>query len=205
MGDPTDLLLHSVQALLSQLSARVIELDPATEQELATLAGQVVEIQCSQPETAWHLMIEPDRIHLANGPADKPNVILKGSAQTLLHALLTRDTGWPLEIEGDTALLMKLQSLMRGFSPDLAKPAAQALGQDNAQRLTALLEMGLATASNLFGSAKQQTQDTAADLLGRRYSTTSEVHALQDRLDQLRLRVDRLQARLDLLAGAGRH
>jgi len=76
------------------------------------------------------------------------------------------------------------------------------MNDNDAQRLTALVELGLGTVANLLGVAGQQTQDTAEALLTKRYSTESDVDAMHQRLSALRLRVDRLQARLDLFAPA---
>jgi ubiquinone biosynthesis protein UbiJ len=203
MGNSTDLFVNALQAVLSELSSRVLDCDPVTQRQLKPLAGQVIEIQCLEPTQTWHLVIQPTQIDFANGPAENPNVIVMGSAKTILHALATGDSGWPLQIQGDTAVLLNLQALVKGFSPDLAKPLSAIVSDHDAQRLTALLELGLGTLTNLVGAAREQAQDAAATLLTRHYSNESDVDSMHQRLSALRLRVDRLQARLDLFSAAG--
>jgi hypothetical protein len=51
--------------------------------------------------------------------------------------------------------------------------------------------------------AGQQTQEATEALLTKRFSTEADVDAMHQRLSTLRLRVDRLQARLDLFTPAG--
>jgi hypothetical protein len=51
--------------------------------------------------------------------------------------------------------------------------------------------------------AGQQTHEATEALLTKRFSTEADVDAMHQRLSTLRLRVDRLQARLDLFTSAG--
>lgn len=202
MGDSTDLLLNALQTTLSQLSASALDCDPAIQQQLKPLVGQVIEIQCVQPTQTWHLVIHPTQLDFVCGQATTPNVVVRGSSRDILHALVTGDSGWPLEIQGDTAVLIKLQALVKDFSPDLAKPLATVLGDRDAQRAAALFELGLTALGNLVGAARQQTHGAAQAQLVKRYSTEPEANAMHGRLGALRLRVDRLQARLELFASA---
>jgi ubiquinone biosynthesis protein UbiJ len=117
--------------------------------------------------------------------------------------MATGDSGWPLEVQGDATTLLKLQALTKGFSPDLAKPLSAVMNDHDAQRLSALVELGLGTLRNFVGVAGQQTQEATEALLTKRFSTEADVDAMHQRLSTLRLRVDRLQARLDLFTPAG--
>lgn len=203
MGDSTDLLLNALQATLSQLSATALDCDPATQQQLKPLVGQVIEIQCLRPQQTWHLVIQPTQLDFISGPATTPNVVVRGSAGDILHAMATGDSGWPLEVQGDATTLLKLKALTKGFSPDLAKPLSAVMNDHDAQRLSALVELGLGTLRNFVGAAGQQTQEATEALLTKRFSTEADVGAMHQRLSTLRLRVDRLQARLDLFTSAG--
>ena len=58
MGDSTDLLLNALQATLNQLSAAALNCDPATQQQLKPLVGQVIEIQCLRPQQTWCYLID---------------------------------------------------------------------------------------------------------------------------------------------------
>jgi ubiquinone biosynthesis protein UbiJ len=80
---------------------------------------------------------------------------------------------------------------------------ANVIGKDKAQRTAAWLELGASTLSELLSTSTQQAQQNAQSYLATRYSTGPEAEQLHDRIDQLRLRVDRLQARLNLHEQSG--
>ena len=184
-----------------QLSARAIALDPHTARELSALAGQVAEIHCLEPDLRWHLRVAGEHIHFATGPAEQPNVALTGSAKGLLQTLITGSSADGVTIDGDAILLMQLQALVKNFSPDLVRPLTNMVGKDKAQRTAALFELGAATLGSMLNAAALQTQESAKSFMTQRFATDPEVENFLTRVDQLRLRVDRLQARLTLHGG----
>lgn len=198
MQRANDMFVLALQRLLIQLSARAIALDPHTARELRALAGQVVEIHCLEPDLHWHLRVAEEHIDFGTGPAEQPNVALTGSAKGLLRTLITGSSADGVAIDGDATLLMQLQALAKNFSPDLVRPLSNVVGKDKAQRTAALLELGATTLGSMFNSAAQQSQESAESFMTQRFVTDPEVENFLTRVDQLRLRVDRLQARLNL-------
>ena len=198
MQGTNDIFVSALQRLLMQLSARAIALDPHTARELRALAGQVVEIHCLEPDLRWHLRVAEEHIDFATGPAEQPNVALTGSAKGLLQTLITGSSADGVAIDGEATLLMQLQTLAKNFSPDLVRPLTNVVGTDKAQRTAALLELGAATLCSMFNAAALQTQESAESFMTQRFTTDPEVENFLTRVDQLRLRVDRLQARLTL-------
>jgi ubiquinone biosynthesis protein UbiJ len=198
MRGGTDTFLLELRRLLTQLSEQALILDPQTAQQFKAFAGQVIEIHCQEPELTWHLVLAEDHVDFCAGPGSTPNVAISGSPQGLLQTLLTGHSTDPVEINGDATVLMQLQALTSAFNPDLVKPLANVIGNDKAQRTAAWLELGASTLSELFSSSTRQAQQKAQSYMATRYSTEPEAGQLHDRIDQLRLRVDRLQARLNL-------
>ena len=198
MGGPTEVFSQSLQALQRQFSKALLDLDPALQQQLTPLAGQTIEVQCLQPQTTWHWVIEPTQIDFIAEPATNPAVVIRGSAQDLLQAAMTGNTGWPLEIQGDATVLLRLQALIKQFSPDLAGPLSALIGNEEGQRGAALVEFGVSALKDIVSAAHKEGHHAAEAFLAKRYTSEADGNALYDRLSALRLRVDRLQARLDL-------
>lgn len=58
-------------------------LDPTLARKMAPIAGQIIEIRCTEPTKVWHLVLGENSIELRNGPATNPNVAIQGSAPNL--------------------------------------------------------------------------------------------------------------------------
>lgn len=190
-------LLLALQRLLSDLSERAIHLDPVAAKNFASLAGQVIEIHCLEPALTWHLTLQESSIEVHAGASDNPNVAVTGKPMGLLQTLMTGATSETVVIDGDAAVLMALQTLAKDYSPDLAKPLDAWLGRETGQRTAALVELGMATLGELLTSTRTQAHHATQKYFNERYATQDQGEGLAGRLDQLRLRIDRLEAKLN--------
>ena len=114
----------------------------------------------------------------------------------LLQTLMTGATSETVVIDGDAAVLMALQTLAKDYSPDLAKPLDAWLGRETGQRTAALVELGMATLGELLTSTRAQAHHATQNYFNERFATQDQGEGLAGRLDQLRLRIDRLEAKL---------
>ena len=190
-------LLLALQRLLSDLSERAIHLDPVAAKNFASLAGQVIEIHCLEPALTWHLTLQESSIEVHAGASDNPNVAVTGKPMGLLQTLMTGATSETVVIDGDAAVLMALQTLAKDYSPDLAKPLDAWLGRETGQRTAALVELGMATLGELLTSTRAQAHHATQNYFNERFATQDQGEGLARRLDQLRLRIDRLEAKLN--------
>ena len=190
-------LLLALQRLLSDLSERAIHLDPVAAKNFASLAGQVIEIHCLEPALTWHLTLQESSIKVHAGASNKPNVAVTGKPMGLLQTLMTGATSETVVIDGDAAVLMALQTLAKDYSPDLAKPLDAWLGRETGQRTAALVELGMATLGELLTSTQAQAHHATQNYFNERFATQDQGEGLAGRLDQLRLRIDRLEAKLN--------
>ena len=190
-------LLLALQRLLSDLSERAIHLDPVAAKNFASLAGQVIEIHCLEPALTWHLTLQESSIKVHAGASNKPNVAVTGKPMGLLQTLMTGATSETVVIDGDATVLMALQTLAKGYSPDLAKPLDAWLGRETGQRAAALVELGMATLGELLTSTRAQAHHASQNYFNERFATQDQGEGLAGRLDQLRLRIDRLEAKLN--------
>jgi len=213
-------LAKALGGLANRVSNQALKMDPATQAKLQRLAGHVIEIQCQQPAPTlqptltWHITIgsvapndptdpRPDtetdtdpRAHdeaitVTAGAHDAPHAIVAAPAAELLTWLFT-GTADKLQITGDATLLMELVEIGQAYSPDLATPLEAFLGPEVAQKVTGAAELGIASIASLLEgigeSVRNQSQET--------FVARNPFDDFLSNVDELRLRVDRLAARV---------
>ena len=190
-------LLLALQRLLNDLSERAIHLDPVAAKNFTSLTGQVIEIHCLEPALTWHLTLQESSIEVHAGASNNPNVAVTGKPLGLLQMLMTGATSETVVIDGDAAVLMALHALAKDYSPDPAKLLDAWLGRETGQRAAALVELGMATLGELLTSTRANAHHATQNFFSERYATQDQGEGLAGRLDQLRLRIDRLEAKLN--------
>ena len=190
-------LLLALQRLLNDLSERAIHLDPVAAKNFTSLTGQVIEIHCLEPTLTWHLTLQESSIEVHAGASNNPNVAVTGKPLGLLQMLMTGATSETVVIDGDAAVLMALHTLAKDYSPDPAKLLDAWLGRETGQRAAALVELGMATLGELLTSTRANAHHATQNYFSERYATQDQGKGLAGRLDQLRLRIDRLEAKLN--------
>ena len=190
-------LLLALQRLLNDLSERAIHLDPVAAKNFTSLTGQVIEIHCLEPALTWHLTLQESSIEVHAGASNNPNVAVTGKPLGLLQMLMTGATSETVVIDGDAAVLMALHTLAKDYSPDPAKLLDAWLGRETGQRAAALVELGMATLGELLTSTRANAHHATQNYFSERYATQDQGKGLAGRLDQLRLRIDRLEAKLN--------
>ncbi len=190
-------LLLALQRLLNDLSERAIHLDPVAAKNFTSLTGQVIEIHCLEPALTWHLTLQESSIEVHAGASNNPNVAVTGKPLGLLQMLMTGATSETVVIDGDAAVLMALHTLAKDYSPDPAKLLDAWLGRETGQRAAALVELGMANLGELLTSTRANAHHATQNYLSERYATQDQGKGLAGRLDLLRLRIDRLEAKLN--------
>jgi ubiquinone biosynthesis protein UbiJ len=183
---------------LTDLANRGLGLDPATAARLAALEGRRLRLEAELPgplgSQSVTLEIRDGGLHRPRHDDVPPNVIVRGRPPALLAWLGGVDAGaaGQIHIDGDSAVLAELRSALLGFRPDAEAPLAGLLGPDLARDLLGGAELAMATLrSALQGGTNAMRHSAGASLADHR-----QLDVLLDRLDDLRLRVDRLGARV---------
>lgn len=188
-------IIQTLEDLFSELantvSRRALDADPVLATQLRELEGSRIEIDCTMPARVWHLAINNGAMELIPRQAENPNVVISGTAYNLLGWLLRQDDA-QLTIDGDTTLLQEVLALLQRYNPDFAHALTQVLGPDLAQRLVGGAEVGVQGLQSLFqalasGVEKQTSQ---------RFVTRDHLDDLLEGIDELRMQVDRLAARV---------
>ena len=196
--DPT---LHTAAiAALEQALKRALTLDPRSAERLAPLRGHVFHICCTQPALDLFVLVEIGGIRLMGYWDGEVTTTVTGTARDFADLATTSDPAaalinGDLSLQGDSAPLIQLQGALAGLDLDWEAPLVQSfgdvVGHQLAQGLRGLLGWGQQASRSFMRQLQEFIQEEA-----RLAPPRQEVEDFFTDLEQLNLRVDRLQARL---------
>ena len=173
--------------------------------------GRVVTIACtSTPRWQLNILVTPQRVLLRaadDGPAD---ATLRGTRAALTSLLFAEDPAAALHhpdlhMTGDVHLIQGLHSTISRLDvdwEDILAPWITPVTGDSALHVAAnALRRGQRQVSQGLHTVRLNTTDYLQEELSI-LPTKTEVVLFEDTLDELRLRVDRLSARIALLRSA---
>ncbi len=192
--------LDSVLAdALAELANASLDLDPTHRGRLSALEGRQVQITSPLPPPLgvrhFGLTVTGGRLRFVPHAPEQPNVVVRGSPPDLIAWLLAGEqpARGRLSIEGDETVLAELAAAIKAFRPDFGTPLGNVLGQEFAQIALGAAELALATARSAFQGVRRTIRDEAV----RTFVDRRQAERLLDEMDDLRLRVDRLTARVE--------
>ena len=197
------MLLHGLLVSVENGVNRVLRLDTTALARLRPLTGKLIAVECASP--ALHLFILPSEegLMLASQWAAEPDCTLRAPASSLLRLALSKDKSAILhspdvELEGDSAVLMELAAVLQDLELDWEYelsnwigPVASALIGGHVRSRANWYQQGFAS---LNQNLAEYLSEEARTLVGER-----EAQARFDELDQLKLDLDRLEARFERL------
>ena len=182
--------------------------DPETLDELAALAGKVIQVELlntSQP--AINLLIEERGIRIETDHAGEADVQVRATPLNLLMYLRSSGQGRPaiagdLEIRGDLGLAQDFQRLVRRFEFDPEEQAARLLGDTPARKLANVARLSADFLRQLKHKIELDLGEYAlyeTEVLPDR----DEIERFNNSVDALRDDVERLKQRVYKLQVAG--
>jgi len=187
---------------------RVLRLDGTVLSRLQALSGKVIAVQCQNPVLELFILPSGDGLQLAaqwHAPAD---CTLTAPAASLARLALSREKTAVLHrpevsLEGDSAVLLQLAGILQDLELDWEYELSRWLGPVATTLLAGHLRSRVNLASHGAASLKQNLADYLAEesrtLVGQR-----EADARFAELDQLKLALDRLEARIERLTSANK-
>lgn len=209
--------LESLLARLAgEIGSQTLKLDPTSYPRLESLAGTRVRFDILPPSVPGFsgstadprsllLVVQPEALLLEAGSIGDAHAVVTGTLPDIARIFFgpaaatdrTLNTAG-VRIDGDEAALQAVASLFRDLQPDLAEPLGRVIGRDAADELIGAAEAGFAflrsAAESLASGARKQAENA--------WVTDRARSSLMDRLDDLRLRIDRLDARVRLAEAA---
>ncbi|TBU99255.1 ubiquinone biosynthesis accessory factor UbiJ [Stutzerimonas kirkiae] len=190
-------LLASAERVIEQ----ALRLDATALPRLARLAGKVIEVRASAPQWTLFLLADEQGLCLAEHWEAPADCRLNAPTATLLKLALERDKnallhGPDVTIEGDSGLLMTLSAILQDLELDWEYPLSQWIGPLATQWIGSGLRSQAAWAGQSFDTLRQNLADYLAEesrtLVGR-----NEAESRFNQLDELKLALDRLDARVE--------
>jgi ubiquinone biosynthesis protein UbiJ len=192
--NPLDILLAEIASTAANAGARF---DPDLADRLQAMNGRVMLIETTSPVNAWTVTVFDGQLQVETGETIQPNVIVRGSMADLISSLGgTLHAG--VAIEGDEATLSEFQAAFAAFRPDVTKPIRNLFGDRTAEDLLGAAEVALNGLRSLVKGASETVRSEAAT----QFVTENDLDTWLDVLDDLKLRLDRLDARTSILDAA---
>lgn len=180
------------------------DLDPLTRARLDKLSGHSVAIDMKPLGEAVTLSFDNRAMRFEPGIAATPSVIVRGSPAALTAAFFSSAAPRGMTIEGDEVILTELRSIVRSFHPESVPPLDELVGPQAAETLTSLLELGFAAASALVRNVGEEGGRLIRAGARQRYLGADDFETLLSSIQALRLRIDRLNARTDIVERSAR-
>ncbi|MNZ70472.1 SCP-2 sterol transfer family protein [compost metagenome] len=195
------------QALLAAAETgvnRVLRLDGVALQRLARLAGKVLEVDCQGPVLRLFILPAGDGLHLAAQHEAEVDCTLRAPINRLLQLAVAQDKTSVLhspevEMDGDSGVLLELADILQSLELDWEYEVSRWLGPLPAH----LLGTRLRGTARWTGDSLESLRLSLADYLAEESRALVGQHEAEARfaeLDQMKITLDRLDARIARLA-----
>ncbi|MEO7062162.1 MAG: SCP2 sterol-binding domain-containing protein [Dokdonella sp.] len=200
-------LFNTLGRALEAALNRLVEFDPETRTRIAALDGRALSIDFKSAVPSMRIVVEGDRLCI--GPAFEGSSALHVAATpgSLLALAFARggDALAPgrVEIAGDAELARRLEQIATRFAPDFDEAFTRVFGDVIGMKIAQAMRHGLAFVRT---SARSMAQDAAEFLTeeSRDLVAKTEAEMFFDEVDDLRERVDRLDAHVRRINAAQR-
>ena len=198
------MLLRGLLASVENGVNRVLRLDGTAMARLRPLTGKVIAVQGTSPTLQLFILPSDEGLLLAPQWAAEADCTLRAPAASLLRLALSKDKSAILhspevELEGDSAALMELASVLQDLELDWEYELSRWLGPV----ATAMIGGHLRSRANWYQQGFASINQNLAEYLSEEARTLvgeREAQARFDELDQLKLDLDRLEARFERLS-----
>ncbi|SDT92302.1 ubiquinone biosynthesis accessory factor UbiJ [Geopseudomonas guangdongensis] len=193
-------LLAGVEAGLN----KVLALDATALPRLAALQGRVIAVDCTAPALRLFLLPGADGLRLAGHWEAPADCTLRAPAGRLLELAVHRDKSAVLhapdvELDGHSACLLDLAAILQDLELDWEGALAEWLGPLGAVALARPLQGAGQWSGDALASLRLNLADWLAEE-ARLLAGRQEAEARFAELDDLKLALDRLEARSERLA-----
>ncbi|NBA94089.1 SCP2 domain-containing protein [Pseudomonas sp. R5(2019)] len=198
------MLLGGILAGVEHGLNRVLRLDSTAIQRLQALDGKVIAIDCRNPSLQVFILPGDDGLLLAGHWAADSDCTLRAPAASLLQLALSQDKSAVLhspqvELEGDSAVLLGLVAILQDLELDWEYELSRWIGPIATQLFSSQVRSRANWTRQSLASLNQNLSEylseEARTLVGQR-----EAEVRFSELDQLKLDVERLEARIERLA-----
>lgn len=180
---------------------RAVDLSVGTRNQLQSLHPLTVGVNCSSPSVDMYLTIDAEgAVSVASYREEAATVSLAGSWKDFVGVAAADDPASALingnvQISGDTAPLLRLQTVLADLDIDWEAPLTEALGPVAGHQLATVIRAFTRTSKSTHQRLKRQLSEFILEE-GRLSPPQAEQNAFFSAVDDLVLRVDRADSRL---------
>lgn len=187
---------------------QVLAMDDLLKRDLQGMAGTVMEISCTKPQLRCYVVVQKNApvIRLVQSWEPSPTVSISGSLPALLeligpegHHSLSRNH---VKVTGDIARAQQLQKALSLSNIDWEYHLARLFGDVPTQAMSDFAHSGVRNVRQA-GDSLRQNLDEYIHEEKRLLPGRIELETFYRDIDDLRLRTDRLAARINRLQGTG--
>ena len=205
---PLNLLLSTVLSSAELILNKALTLDPSSKNKLRKLQGNIFAINCvnsgrSILDYSIFITVLDEGILLSPVITDEANAEISASANVLLKLLLAKDKSniirnENIQLKGDASSIQDLQAILLELDIDWEYQLSKGIGDIPTQTLSDGLDILKNFISN---SAASLTTDIDEYVHEEKniVPTAAELENFFQRIDQLRLNIDRTESRIDNL------
>lgn len=193
--------------ILESVINRYLALDPEVLAKFGALNGKVIKLEMTGVNKQFYLFPADNGIQVTEEYDGEADTTLSGSPIALLKMGVVSNTAnlllkGEVEIRGDTRLGHKFKQIFSQMDIDWSEPLADLMGDELAYQVQksgkTFIDWGKETVKSFSMNVSEYLQEESRDVL-----TDTELEIFNNKVDQLREDVDRLQARINLLVNNG--
>ena len=179
---------------------KVLSLDPSGQTKLSALSGPVIAIQCTSPELEIFISVRNQAIHLSTYYEGEPDTCIIGSANALLRLLTAKDKNHSfydkeLALQGRLEHLQALQKVLLGLNIDWEFHLSKFIGDIPTQTFSDSVATASHFAKNTHDSLMMDIDEYVHEER-KLFPSERELESFYGSIDALRLKLDRVQARV---------
>ncbi|UVJ44372.1 SCP2 sterol-binding domain-containing protein [Pseudomonas sp. LS1212] len=198
------MLLSGILAGVEHGLNRVLRLDSTALPRLAALDGKVIAVDCRNPALQLFILPSDEGLMLASHWANEADCTLRAPASSLLQLALSQDKTAVLhspqvELEGDSGVLLDLVGVLQDLELDWEFELSRWLGPVATQ----LIAGQLRSRANWTRQGLTSFNQNLSEYLSEEARTLVGIHEAEARfseLDELKIDIERLEARIERLA-----
>tara|TARA_R110000772_G_scaffold131045_2_gene239296 strand:- start:6882 stop:7508 length:627 start_codon:yes stop_codon:yes gene_type:complete len=201
---PLNLVLSAALASAESVVNKALELDPLSKKKLLKLSGKNIAITCTSPSLSLMITITEQGFALSPVQTLESDAEVSGTAATLLQLLMAKDKTKTIrtnavQIKGDASSIQDLQVLLNELNIDWDYQLSKFIGDIPTQSLSNGLKYLKEFLHNSSESLKTDIDEYIHEEINL-FPSADELELFYQRIDTLRLRLDRSQARISKLS-----
>ena len=182
---------------------QVLAADPFSQRRLAKFSGKVLHIECQLPALDIFVLILPRGLRLSATCDQAVDGKISSTASNLLTLLLNKQDALPLanptlQVSGDALLVQEVYEIFAELNVNWQDPLSLVIGDVATWQLESSVKNFAAWSGEAAASVVANLDEYMHEE-ARLIPSQAELDAHTSRLESLKLRIDRLQARKSLL------